>query len=257
MSERPKVIIPFRLRDGGDLSRTVNLDVVLGWWYMWGFEPKVQSDGLSGDKPFNRHRAFNLAVEKDPDTNVFIFAEADMLIHPSQVTDAVQQASESPGLVVPFREYRSLSQQSTQLVHNAYYDETPATLVEWWGLHPIDPRSIFAMHPETMLADGENVGSAFVVSRETLRRAGGFPEVVDGPWYDAKIAEQGFRVTSGRPTRWVTGPAVHLHHPEDPSTGASKYVWRYLKQSSVADRNRNLRKIMRTRISSGTPERNA
>ena len=105
---KQKVFIPFRLREGGDIRRSLNLDLVQAWWYGHGFDPIIVSDGGSGDDQFNRHQAYNKAVRDNPTTTTFVFTEADMLIHPDQIRQATAMASKSDGLVVPFTEYRYL-----------------------------------------------------------------------------------------------------------------------------------------------------
>lgn len=218
---KQKVIIPFRARTKDGLVRGANLAVVQAWWWMWGFEPVLQTDGLDGDKPFNRHRAFNLAVERFSEDDVFLFAEADMLLHPAQAREALAQALASLGLVVPFREFHGLSEASTEAVRDTYEDNEPGVLVEWWGLDPIDPRSIFTMHPDVCLMDGEITGSVFAISRETYDRVGGFTEHTSGVWFDDAVTKKAIEALAGARTRWVPGTAVHLYHtplwaPENP-----------------------------------------
>lgn len=234
---RPKVFIPFRAQGDTSLIRSTLLDVVSGWWWMWGYEPITQSDGLSEGEPFNRHRAFNKAIERFPDEDVYLFAEADMLVLPGQVAIATQQASESPGLVIPFRRYRALSESATNSVIDAYFDDDTGTLTQWWGLSSTDPRSVFSMHPEGRLDDGEVVGSVFAVSRETLAITGGFTEYTSGVWYDDRIMEKAIHYLTGQPTRWVDGPAVHLHHPTLASSTPST---EWFAEREAALRNRDL-----------------
>lgn len=233
----PKVFIPFRAKGDTSLIRSTLLSVVSGWWWMWGYEPIIQSDGLTEGEPFNRHRAFNKAIERFPDENVYLFAEADMLVHPGQVAIATQQAFESPGLVIPFRRYRALSEVATKTVTDAYFDDDTKTLSQWWGLSPTDPRSVFSMHPEGRLDDGEVVGSVFAMSRETLEITGGFTEYTSGVWYDDRIMEKATHYLTNQPTRWVDGPAVHLHHPSLASAPPSR---EWLAEKEVTLRNRDL-----------------
>lgn len=207
-----KVVIPWRLRDGGDMRRAANLEVVLAWWWAHDFEPVVQSDGLDGDAQFNRHRAYNRAVAAFPETDVFVFTEADMLIHPSQIMAAVRLAHRRVGLVVPFTEYRYLSDSVTAHIRDTYHDMDTKHLAEWWGLSVKDPRSIFDMRPESMMNSGKSIGAVNVVSRETLDLTGGFTEATSGNWYDDNIIEEGFAFLTGNGTQWVKGPAVHLYH---------------------------------------------
>jgi hypothetical protein len=60
--------------------------------------------------------------------------------------------------------------------------------------------------------NGKSIGAVNVVSRETLDLTGGFTEATSGNWYDDNIIEEGFTFLTGQPTRWVSGPAVHLYH---------------------------------------------
>ena len=205
-----KVFIPFRDR-GLDPRRGANLDVVQAWWYAHGFEPVIVNDGMAGAAQFNRHRAYNRAVSGNPDVDVFVFTEADMLIHPDQIAQAVEKAVEKPGLVVPFTQYRYLSDEMTEYVRDMYYDSTVADLTDWWS-RPVVAEGVFALAAESVMDDGKSIGAVNVVSRETLEITGGFTEATSGNWYDDNIVEEGFAYLTGQPTRWVDGPAVHLYH---------------------------------------------
>lgn len=252
---RPKIFIPFRYREGDSLARSANLEIVWAWWWMWGFEPIIQSDELPGDWSFNRHRAFNLAVDKFPDESVYLFAEADMLVHPRQVVSASALAFSKPGLVIPFREYRDLTTEATNTLWDGMYDYSSERLSDWWALPPTDPRSIFTMNHLGSLVDGENVGSVFALSGRTYREVEGFPETVSGHWYDAQIFAKAVEILTGEPTRWVSGPAVHLSHPEDGRDssvfGDDQRLWRMLKHAHLVGDSVDtepLRKVMQSRI---------
>ena len=205
-----QVVIPWRDR-GTDPRRAANLDVVLGWWYAHGYDPLIVDDGLEGAAQFNRHRAYNRAVSGNPGTDVFVFTEADMLIHPNQIKQAVAHANDRMGLVVPFTEYRYLSDESTAWTRDQYHDLPPNMLAEWWAREPGDKHSIFQMTPESVMRHGKSIGAVNVVSAETLRQTGGFTEATHGNWYDDNIIEEGFAYLTN-PTRWVKGPATHLYH---------------------------------------------
>lgn len=207
-----KVVLPFRLREGGDFRRSANLAVTQAWWYAHGFDPIIQSDGLSGDAQFNRHRAYNAAVARFPETEVFVFTEADMLIYPEQVRAAVFTADANPGLVVPFTQYRYLSDEVTARVRDTYYDDPAPAVAALWELPPDDPESLFQWEAERVIDNGDSIGAINVVSRRTLEMTGGFTEATSGNWYDDNIIEEGFRFLTGNPTRWVAGPALHLYH---------------------------------------------
>lgn len=206
------VIIPFRDR-GGDPRRAANLETVMSWWWAHGYMPTLVSDGLDGDAPFNRHRAYNRAVARFPKAEVFVFTEADMLIPPAQIEDAIKKARHSVGLVVPFTEYRYLADSTTDYVRNLFHGDkmTTAELAEWVALPAKNPNSLFEMRTESVMTDGKSIGAVNVVSRMTLEMTGGFTEATSGNWYDDNIIEEGFAFLSA-PTRWVKGPAVHMYH---------------------------------------------
>ncbi len=208
-----KIIIPFRLREGADARRAANLEVVQAWWYAHGFSPQIVDDGLSGDAQFNRHRAYNRAVERFPETTTFVFTEADMLIHPSQVIAAVALAMKTPGLVVPFTQYRYLDDHVTHTLRDYYHDEPTEANAWLWNLPTAHEHSVFLGWPaESTMDNGKSIGAVNVVSRATLDITGGFTEATSGNWYDDNIIEEGFAYLTGLKTRWVEGPAVHMYH---------------------------------------------
>lgn len=211
MSVKVKVIIPFRDR-GTDPRRGENLMVVLDWWSVQGYSPSVVSDGLTGDAQFNRHRAYNKAVALFPETDVFVFAEADMLIHASQIHAAVALAFSRPGLVVPFSQYRYLSEKVSDHVLNTHGSLDSNDLREWWKMPANSDMSVFGMRAESVMDNGKSIGAVNVVSHKTLEITGGFTEATFGNWYDDNIIEEGFAFLTGSKTRFVPGPAVHLYH---------------------------------------------
>src|SRR4051812_38875605 len=111
------IVIPFRDR-GRDPLRQQNLDTALEYWKRWWTAPiiSVVDDGGHGDEQFNRSRAYNRAVADLPNTDVFVFAESDMIVDPTQILDAINAAHESPGLVVPFTQYRYLTPKASRAV---------------------------------------------------------------------------------------------------------------------------------------------
>jgi hypothetical protein len=205
------VIIPFRDR-GVDPRRAANLDMVQAWWYANGCEPQIVDDGLEGDVQFNRHRAYNRAVSRNHDADVFVFTEADMLIHPEQVRTAIYLAEHEPGLVVPFTQYRYLSDSMTEVLRQDYHDSASDKIASWWDRPANDPTSVFGLTPESVMDNGKSIGAVNVVSRYTLDLTGGFTEATRGNWYDDNIIEEGFAFLLGNKTRVVDGPAVHLYH---------------------------------------------
>jgi len=209
---KTSVIIPFRLREGADPRRAANLEIVQAWWYHHGYDPQIVSDDLESDAPFNRHRAYNRAVSGNPDTDVFVFTEADMLIHPDQIHTGTRLALRQPGLVVPFTRYHYLSDASTEWIRDDFHDARPGATAAWWSLPVDNIASIFHVPPESVMEDGKSIGAVNIVSAETLRITGGFTEATSGNWYDDNIIEEGFTYLTGNKTAFVAGPAVHLYH---------------------------------------------
>lgn len=208
---KDRIIIPFRDR-GGDPHRKANLDVVMGWWYTHGFEPVLIDDGLEGSVPFNRHRAFNRAVERFPETEVFVFSNADLLIHPSAIRESMDYAEQGRHIVVPFITRLNFSSESSEYLRNEYRDSGADQLVEWWDLPETDHRSVFWMTPETVLEGGEDLGSAYVVHADTLRSLGGFPETLSGGVHEHDIISEGTYFLRKKPISILLSRAVHLHH---------------------------------------------
>jgi hypothetical protein len=143
---------------------------------------------------------------------VFVFTEADMLIHPSQVLSAIAMSLRAPGLVVPFTQYRYLSDLMTTVLRDYYHDEPDEAVAQLWSRGADTSDSVFGWEPESTMENGKSIGAVNVVSRDTLNMTGGFTEATSGNWYDDNIIEEGFAFLTGQPTRWVDGPAVHLYH---------------------------------------------
>jgi len=253
------VIIPFRLREGADPRRAANLAIVQAWWYVHGYDPQIVSDGLSGDAQFNRHRAYNRAVERFPETEVFIFTEADMLVHPSQIRDAVYDADRRPGLVVPFTQYRYMSDLATAQIRDEYHDYPEARVTERWSRAVDDKRGIFGMIPESVMDNGRSIGAINVVSRKTLEMTGGFTEATSGNWYDDNIIEEGFAFLTGQPTHYIEGPAVHMYHlpghkgahlseADKDATARNYKLLRQMRRSIRLDGRSAVRNLMATRV---------
>lgn len=201
-----KMLIPFRDR-GLDPRRLANLEVVMAWWWAYDLVPAIVTDGLNGDDQFNRHKAYNLGVDQYPEADVYVFTEADMLLPIKQIGEAIQMAYDQPGLVVPFTQYRYLTEATTTSVREAFADEDTEDLAK-----AIERGFPFDLEPESTMDNGRSIGAVNVVSRETLELTGGFTEATSGNWYDDRIIEEGWQAITRHRTRHVDGPAVHLYH---------------------------------------------
>ena len=184
------IVIPWRDR-GRDPRRPANLAAVIDWWKGSPWHVTIAGDGRSGDAQFNRSAAYNRGA-RDTDAEVLIYTESDMLLPWAQIHEAVQLAAREPGLVVPFTQYRYMSEADSEMIR---VDLTPD-----------------AYEPESTMDDGRSIGAVNVVSRATLEAVGGgYTERTEGNWFDDDIMRRAFDVCAG-PTRWVEGPAYHLYH---------------------------------------------
>lgn len=254
------VVIPFRDR-GIDPRRSANLEVVLWWWWAHGYTPLVCDDGQTGDAQFNRHRAYNTAVARRPNAEVFVFSEADMILPPAQIKGALALAAQRVGLVVPFSEYRYLSDETTGRIRDAVHDDDPKYLAarvnEGWPFHE---------EPDFLMGNRKSIGAVNVVSAQTLKITGGFTEATSGNWYDDNITEEGFAYLTGNRTRWVDGSAVHLYHlpghsgdhlsvEDRRATRGNKEILYYLRKSIKVGSSERVRRLMGYRQESERDQR--
>jgi len=188
-----EVIIPFRDR-GKDPLRQLNLVRVLEHWETeHGLSPYVCTDGRRDDEQFNRSAAYNRGIQHaHPDTDVYVFAESDMLIRPEQIEDAVKEADQMSGLVVPFTEYRYMGAAASERIRAGR-----------------DPEDFIA---EWMMKDGRSIGAINVVSRRTMDMIGRWDENFEGSWYDDDAMRIAFELCTSNDTRFIEGQAHHLYH---------------------------------------------
>jgi hypothetical protein len=92
-----------------------NLERVLAHWESFDAQILVVDDGRHGNQHFCRSAAYNKGTAQT-DADVLIFIEADFLVPHEQIRKAVTTASEAPGMVVPFTEYRTITPQDSELV---------------------------------------------------------------------------------------------------------------------------------------------
>jgi hypothetical protein len=184
------VIIPYRDR-GTDPLRAANLVRVLQHWGDFGAPIVIASDGRTGTEQFNRSKAYNKAAHL---TDTRVYAESDMLIDFTQINQAIELAQE-PGLVVPFTEYRYLSEQDSQLVRDG---AEPATFT---------PQKVINKSTRSWL----RTGPINILTRETLQAVGQWDETFEGSQWDDRAMNHAFEVCT-QPTRFIDGPAWHLYH---------------------------------------------
>jgi GT2 family glycosyltransferase len=224
------VVIPFRDR-GRDPLRAANLIHILDHWDTFDAPLHVVDDGRTGTAAFNRSAAYNLGRQRARDADVIIFTESDMLIDFEQIHHAIGQAVSAPGLVVPFTQYRYLSEADSAHVRAGRLDAAQC-------------------QPESTMEDGRSIGAINVISADTLDAVGQWDESFEGSWYDDNAMRIAFEMCAG-PTRWVTGPAHHLYHlpgwtgshltdTDRAATTANRHRLRMYRHAHTADRIRDL-----------------
>jgi len=185
------------------------------------------SDGREGNEPFNRQAAYNAGIALEPNADVYVFWEADMIVPFGQIEQAVQMADDEPGLVVPFSWWSELSE---------------ADAIHCWAGH--DP---WEYEPARTMGPRRSIGAVNVVSAETMRLVGQWPENASGHGFDDNICARMFEVATGNPTRFTEGTAWALWHPpayspwgarhRDPSADPANYS---AADVSATEENRRL-----------------
>lgn len=225
------VIIPFRDR-GTDPLRAANLTRILEHWASFGSEIIVTSDGLDGDAQFNRHAAYNKAAAQTK-ADTLAFVESDMLLDFTTLDEAIDMAGTRTGLVVPFTERHELGAEGSAKVR----------------AHQVDYHDLVG---EVIMPKPRRTGAINVISRTTLTAVGQYDPAFSGNWWDDRSMHIAFDMCAG-PTRWIDGPAWHLHHlpghkgshltPEDiAATKRNRERWQLYTQATTPQRIRQLTK---------------
>jgi hypothetical protein len=194
-----EVVVPFR--DGGCKHRrrawqrvSVHLDG-LGW-------PVTVAD--DGGEPFSRGGSLNQAFASST-ADVVVACDADHLVPPDALRQAVDLAAEAPGLVQP-------------LDVLIYTDRAETLRILGGSGFPSHPRGQHWTAPTIPL-----LGSCNVMSRETWELAGGWLPGFRG-WGAEDIAFAHQCATLAGPLRRLPFAAVHLWHPKTGAYAARKRV---------------------------------
>ena len=182
------VIIPFRDR-GRDPLRAANLKRVLEHWEPFQ-TPTVATDGLTGDAQFNRHHAYNQAIQAS-DADVFVLTESDMLIDFTQIEQAIALAQDG-GLVVPFTQRHEHGPRDSERIRN----------------HQAQPQDCKA---SVIKPKPRRTGAINVITRDTYNKVGRYDPSFSGCWWDDRSMHIAFDICAG-PTQWINGPSHHLYH---------------------------------------------
>jgi len=226
-----RIIIPFRDR-GIDPYRPLNLAYVARWWAdRIDIPVTVMDDGRNGTDPFNRSACYNLAVDRHPDVDVFVFTESDVFCDPNQILNAIDVAAQAPGLVVAFSRFMEIDEENSVRVRDGWrHDNVPA--------HQIREEK------------GSN-GAINVLSRETYGLVGGYDSTFSSAWFDDDAMARAFDICCG-PTRFIDGNVYHLFHASGGRQGAvttaedraaterNKRRWELYRAATTPDEIRHL-----------------
>jgi len=181
------VLVPWR--SIGESHRERSWSLVQKQWASFGYPVYTGDDG---GNPFSRAAAINNAASQAPNADVYIVADADVLVVREQVEKAIAMALEGPGYVQPFDTYIPLDAQDTYWV---------------WQRQAV-PHNL-AHRPR---ATWVSVSACQVMSRQTFEAVGGFDERFRDWGYEDSAFD--LRMTREQaPRRNVAGPAWHLFHP--------------------------------------------
>lgn len=221
-------MIPFRDR-GQDELRPANLACVRSYVESLDLGPViVVEDGSTGS--FNRSRAYNIGAAQT-DADVLVFYESDLIVPREQLVEAIARAAEAPGLVVPFSRFMAITPEDSVKVRGGDLAAAAASAVQQRGEY-------------------RSIGAVNVVSRESLDSVGGYDEAFSGAWHDDDAMEIAFRICCG-PTRFIDGPAYHLHHlpgtsgehltaEDKAATARNKARWKLYRQARTPEQIRAL-----------------
>jgi hypothetical protein len=195
------VIVPYR---PVDTHRARAWERVSCEWE--GFDVRTADDG---GEPFSRAASINLGVDGGRDAEVFVVADADILVDRRQVDAAVALAAHAPGLVIAFDRFAYLTKQGSDQIIDGYRGSWEP-FIEW------------------SLQD--TVSSCVAFSRETWELSGGFDERFRA-WGPEDVAFEVACATLAGPTRRIPGTAWHLFHaPEGTRPGHLRgYLDEYLR----------------------------
>lgn len=212
MTTNIATIIPFRLRKGGDWRRAANKDAAVDYLNSLGLDPQVADDGRTGTEQFNRSAAYNRGIAANPDADVFVFYETDLIVPEHQLNEGIELACESDGLVVPFSKFLALNDADSMRVRDsAAYGGLPIDLCE-------------SFESTQVRGDYQSIGAVNIVSRSSIDAiGGGYDEGFAGAWFDDDCMEMAFKVCCG-PTRFVDGPGWHMYHLPGAATGSGLYA---------------------------------
>lgn len=215
-------------RDLGEISRRASFDWVYAYWR--AVLPDAEIVVNSTAEPFTKASGLNAAA-REASGDVFLHSDPDSFVWPGRALAALELASESDGLVVPFDSYVYLSPRPTARVL--------ATDVRIGALIASGDAYFAEQSGDDDFAEASGpggVGNVTAYSRRTWEEIGGYDERF-GLWGGDDGA---FAYSAGAlvaPLRRLFGPVYHLWHPRLPASIPGDRE--YLRQFSILEEYRD------------------
>lgn len=187
------------------------------WWGAWTGLPVFEGWHYEHEGPFNRSAALNRAAVEAGDWSVAVVIDADVLVAPGQVEEAIVRASSTGGPVQAYTERLHLGPAGTRTMMG----QCPVTINLRLPAHRW--RSL----PHERMPD--SCSGALVVTRTLWDETGGFDERFVGWGYEDLAAKFAFETISGLEMPRIHGLLFHLfhtvaanHYPASPTVAANK-----------------------------------
>jgi hypothetical protein len=191
---RLSVVIPFRPRDP---IRDRNRVYVEDWLDRALGEP----DTVLADDPgrdFNRGRALDAGVPAATG-DLLVLADADLIVPAHNLWAGVEAVENGAAMVVPFTRREELTAEATAKV-----------------LAGAAPEGLWGPEHLEYVMENRGTGGINILTRATFEAVGGFDPRFAGWGYEDSAFADAVETLVGR-VEWLTGTAVHLWHPQDPT----------------------------------------
>jgi glycosyltransferase involved in cell wall biosynthesis len=215
------VVLPFGSM--GCSYRDRNYVFMLGWLAEHHPDWSVVT-GVSDRDPFSPAQARNNGARMAGDWDVVVFWDADTLVHPDAVRDAVERAAASPVMAIAADSH-------------IYTDQLSADRFLSTGLMFPRPRG-----DETVSFNSEGIyrrpcSGVLAVGRELWLATGGYVDSFGGEDSHEDLVFFHQCKIFGAGVVWCDGIAVHLWHPPAPRVnGRNHAVWQ--KLASIRSRSK-------------------
>lgn len=210
MALKVAICVPY---GGGDEYRTRNWKTVEEWYRTHHSWPIVVGD--NHDDPFNIARARNDAAMKAGDWDIAVFLDADTLVHPDALVDAVTVARDKNMMVIAGNGKIYLDEHSTRLfIDTGLMFPAPT---DWpdtrYQRGQYDPKSVYR----------DPCSGVVAVPREVWESTGGYLHNTDPKdSYEDLVFWAMCELFGGGMTR-TPGVQLHLYHPVAPRYKGTNY----------------------------------